>query len=252
MRISFVVQGPIHPIFTRECCDSIRRHFPEGEIVLSSWAGEDVRDLQYDKLILSGDIAPGKMNVRRQIVSSLNGINASSNNAIMKVRSDIIFNGRGCLDHFLKWTKRSSKLRVFSERMIIPNMQTIDPDNTSEESHWHRCLNPSDWVVLGMAEDMRYLFSLPADGADNTSLSPEQFIWVWAIKRKYDVELNDMNHITPELIAMTKQFFGNNLVVLDTYSQFQMVSGKYSYQKEEWPHFLRHSAWKRYYDEMQE
>lgn len=246
MHTSFVVQGTIQP-FTKECCVSIRRHFPEAEIVLSTWSGEDCSGIDRDVTIASQDVAPGKMNVRRQVVSSMAGILASSGDIIVKARSDAIFCGRGCLEAFGAYDKPAS---VFSQRIVIPNMQTVDPENQSAQLHWRRCFNPSDWVMVGAKGDMRLLFSLPMDGCDETKLSPEQFIWLRAVRTKHDIRLEDMNQITPELKEASNRFFARDLVVLDTYSQFQMESGKYSYQKEDEPHFMRNSTWRRHYDSL--
>lgn len=251
MRISFIIQGAIQS-FTRTCCESIRRHFPDSEIILSTWKGENVAGLSYDLSILSDDPGAGKMNVRRQMVSTLEGLKAASNPISMKVRSDVIFKGTGCLSHFEAYKKRTKDLICFEERIVIPNMQTIDPENQSPESHWHRCFNSSDWVMLGKTTDLHTLFNAPADRlmeADNTLLSPEQFIWM-GMAGKYGYTLKDMNEMSLPLQAATFKFFANNLVVLDTYSQFQMYSGKYHYQKEDWPHFLRYAKWQEHYNKL--
>lgn len=49
--ISVVVQGAIDPHLTPMCLQSIRKHLPGAEIILSTWQNSRVDGLNYDKLV---------------------------------------------------------------------------------------------------------------------------------------------------------------------------------------------------------
>lgn len=249
MSLSCVVQGPILP-FTKDCCVSLRTHFPNVEIILSTWKGSIVDDLSFDQLILSEDKEWDSQNISRQITTTLEGIKAAKHDLVMKVRSDAIFSGAGCLAHLTRWTKRDNRFKIFNNRLIVPNMQTVDPENKVPDPTWHRCFNVSDWVILGNKDDLIVLFDLPLTTGSN--LSPEQYIWVNAINKRSIIQLDHMLHMNHELIDKTFKFFANNLVVLDTYSQFEFKSGRYAWQKEDFPHLLRHAKWLKYYQEIED
>lgn len=91
---TFVVQGPILPN-TKECLDSIRKHYPASTIILSTWDTEDTSSLTYDTLVLNTD--PGAYewkcktynNTNRQIVSTLSGLEAVKSTYAVKTRTDI-------------------------------------------------------------------------------------------------------------------------------------------------------------------
>ena len=53
--ISVVVQGAIDKGYTPLCLKSIIKYLPESEIILSTWEGSEVDNLDYDVLILSED-----------------------------------------------------------------------------------------------------------------------------------------------------------------------------------------------------
>ena len=53
--ISVVVQGPILPFQTAICLKSIRKFLPKAEIILSTWEGSNINDLDYDVLVLNKD-----------------------------------------------------------------------------------------------------------------------------------------------------------------------------------------------------
>ena len=87
--ISVVIQGPLHRSLapTRgidACVASVRKHLPHAEIIVSTWADEDLSDIDADHIVTSAD--PGVLldfngnrhNTNRQIVSTVAGIQASS------------------------------------------------------------------------------------------------------------------------------------------------------------------------------
>ena len=53
--ISFIIQGLINPKITKKCLNNIRKYFPKSEIILSTYKGENIDGLNYDKVILTED-----------------------------------------------------------------------------------------------------------------------------------------------------------------------------------------------------
>ena len=53
--ISVVVQGAIDKKLTPICLKSIRKYLPGAEIILSTWEGSDVENLDFDTIVLNHD-----------------------------------------------------------------------------------------------------------------------------------------------------------------------------------------------------
>ena len=254
MKISIVIQGQIirQDDTTINCCKSIRKHFPYAEMILSTWHGQDVSGLDVDKIIFTHDPGPGYMNLRRQVVSSYRGVCEASYNIVMKVRTDCIFTSNCVIDHYSQYPNRVDRLKVFNERIIVPNMQTIDPENNSRHKIWRRCFNASDWMCLGQKADLKHLYNLPIEATNNHKVSPEQTLWVHAIWRKYpEIKLSRVTAMSPTLVGQSSLFFANNLVVLNTKSMFGACVHKYLFQEDTWPQYMTYEKWVGHYDNLQ-
>lgn len=247
--LSIVMQGPVDQ-HTQASIASVRGCFPRAELILSTWAGANVDDLDVDEVAWVEDPGPGseeaylvlRGNLSRMIVGCHAGIVKASNSLVMKIRPDTIFTGNDCLRHVGRWPKRSENMRVFSDRIIVPNIGTADPDV-------HICFQVSDWVMLGQKEDLLEIFSAPL--TQTPPVSPEQYIWHHAISKKVEVPgLGSTDEKTPELVKATKDFMANNLVILDTRAQYQFRGGRYPDLGDDHPVNMRHSKWAQWYGRM--
>jgi hypothetical protein len=130
-RLSIIVQGPVFLNFkefqtTYIVLKSLRKYFEGSEIILSTWHGQDVSGLDYDKLILNDD--PGAIytypgsntfhNLNRQIVSSFNGIRESSREFVLKTRTDIVYTRNNFWYFYHKFYKQNSLFKI-SENKIM-------------------------------------------------------------------------------------------------------------------------------------
>ena len=145
--ITIVVQGAIHPQFTKLCLESIAKHLPKSEVILSTWKSEEDKveemsrgGVRFNRLILNED--PGmsgyrvrfdiKMdkkipdNTNRQIVSTINGLKAVKTKYAMKLRNDFVLTGTGFLKYFNKFKKRikDPQLLLFDKRILIMGYTT--------------------------------------------------------------------------------------------------------------------------------
>ena len=125
--ITVVVQGAVDPVCTTKCLSSVRKHLPNAEIILSTWEGTDVSDLDYDEVILNGD--PGsfmmsgfeKNNVRRQIYSTIKGIKQARRRYVLKIRSDIKLKNANFLKYFNRFNDYDQRWHFLQGRIIIPS-----------------------------------------------------------------------------------------------------------------------------------
>lgn len=244
MKLSVVIQGPILK-FTKQSIESVRQYFPEAEVILSTWKTEDVTGLDPDKLIVQDDPGPGGMknSIGRQIVGSLAGIRAASHPMAMRIRSDAIFLKPGCLEHWGKYPKRVDDFKIFKERLIVPNIGTCDPDV-------HVSLQVTEWAILGLTEDLDFLYDIPAFGpADTTQKSLEQYLYVSAIQKKMpEIDIPSLTFNNDELRQQTRRFMSNNVVILDTRRQYSMYCGKWEHVSDDEFVTMKYAKWLSWYE----
>jgi hypothetical protein len=284
--LSFVVQGAVdHSIspltgepITKSCLDSLRKYHPGAELILSTWHGQKLENLDYDRLVLNED--PGAWNAfrpdagdvkldntNRQILSTKNGLRTVTTKYAAKIRSDMIFQGNEWMRYYDQYPQRAEKWRVFKERLITCSMWARDP----------RCpytlqpLHPPDWVHIGLTEDVRLLWEVdlqpepessqwfltrgpvplppPAD-PDMRRYSPEQYLWRTLLAKYGPVRFEFRGDICDYNIQLTELSFANNLIILDL-KQFPFVVHKYPLPLKpfyRYYRFLSHRDWERLYD----
>lgn len=245
MQLSIVCQGPILS-FTKIAIESYRVHFPKAEIVLSTWRNEDLTGLRPDSIVLLDDPGPGSMrnNITRQIAGSLAGIRAAKSPMVMRVRSDGIFLNAGCIEHWNRWSKRVDDFKIFQERLIVPNIGTCDPDV-------HVSLQVTEWAILGIKEDLEYLYDIPTAGSDMTQKSLEQYLYVSAIQKKMpEIDIPYLTCNNDDLRQQTRRFMANNFVILDTRRQYSMYCGKHAAVPDDEFVTMKHAKWAYWYEKL--
>ena len=113
--------------------------------MLSTWAGTYPKGIAYDALVLSEDPGPvgtnpSNANVNRQLASTLAGIEASSRPLVVKVRSDLQFHSAALLREWGRRPGRGEALRVFDERLLVPNIFVRRPTYLAPLA-----FHPTDW-----------------------------------------------------------------------------------------------------------
>lgn len=234
--ISVVVQGAIDPINTLKCLKSIRKHLPDAEIILSTWKGSNVSNLDFDHLILNDD--PGafdmspweKNNVKRQIYSTLQGIKKSKRKYVLKIRSDMELLSAKFLNYFDKFNNYNDEWHFLDKRIIIPSMVSRDP------RVWESPMCPSDWCSFGLKTDMLKLWDIKFPTkkdeewfklnlrpesvrkiypALEARYNPEQFIWIGFVsKYKKNLHTHHMFDVNEKSIEETLFSFANNLIII--------------------------------------
>jgi len=277
--MSVVVQGPIaggpgavdEERLTHRCLESVRRHLPGAEIILSTWEGADVSGLSFDRLVLSAD--PGAWNwcrdgeqsplgkkhnnVNRQIVSTLAGLRVASRPYAVKLRSDMLLLGAGFVSYFRKYEARSPVWRILRERVVASTMYARNP---------HRSLphpfHPSDWFFFGRREDLLDLWDIPLAPEPETSrwfdthpLPPhdhephfvyryniEQYVWLSFLRKHGEVRFRHRSDLADDAIAVSELTLANNLVFVEP-EELQIQFVKYRLPRMPWALAYTHGEW---------
>lgn len=268
-QLSVVIQGPVvggpdiprAQRFTFRAVASVRRVLPDAHIILSTWEGSDVRDLEVDDLVISADPGPFILknpgypeyvnNVNRQIASTLAGLRATKREFAIKLRSDCELLHDGFLGHWDEFPQRSKDLRVFSSRIVCGELFTRDPRIISYLFH------PADIFHFGKTKDLLRYWDVPPAPAEETLFwrdrirtrlfggteglevryVPEQYIWLGALRKAgHEFALGQCCEIPRHLIGASELSILNNFRIVDERSLGVVFPSG----------FLRHGAWKTY------
>lgn len=166
--ISFVLQGPVSASkdriqkegVTEKNIASIRQLFPDSEIILSTWKGQDTAGLDIDTLILLDD--PGqnsvfnngeekKLNNNRQLYSSHQGLRTVNTRYAAKVRTDNIINGRGFVELFEQFfsAPRDPEYTYLDNRVVTSSTFFIS-SHIGKPVYFHK----SDLFDFGETQDL--------------------------------------------------------------------------------------------------
>jgi hypothetical protein len=215
--ISFVVQGPIlqesnpseNAFSTREVLLSIREHFPDSEIVLSTWKGSEIAGLEYDKVILNED--PGAVvvpeverpyNLNRLVVSSNAGVSVATKDYVVKTRTDLFFENENILNILNLITPIDGPYTVFKNYVLSTNYYVRNPLRMNLLFH------ASDIILVGKRQDMKLFFSAPTLERHQMVTEKEQILMVAeqylllntikkALNKRYDfdrIEYTNVKH----------------------------------------------------------
>lgn len=234
--ISVVIQGAINEKTFKVCIESVRKHLKNCEVVVSTWEGERVQELGVDKIVYNKDPGPNGIiriypekqvsNLNRQLVSTQNGIKAASRKYILKMRTDMILEGRGFIEIYKLWGERLSPKSLLKNRMMVDGSTTL----------YRSAFSVSDWWTFGLKEDVENWYNIPLSIEEEDEVyfddnnkpngypmfsdvvcrfPPEQYI-CYSFLRKY-LEINYDNFLenTQENIHLTKQFIKDNLICVE-------------------------------------
>lgn len=268
-QVSVVVQGPIYDSedLTRRVLESARRQLPGAEILLSTWAGAPTEGLPCDRVLLSAD--PGGLphvhdprfihNTNRQIVTTRAGLQAASMPYAVKLRSEQLLTGRGFLKAFGDFPRRGDDLAIFEQRVVIPNVYTINPTRGRYLFH------PSDWFTFGLTRDLLLLWDLPLTPEPESThyferrpeerrrgfpemvrFPPEQYNWLTCLEKKYPPFCRHCQDIHPAAIRASELALVNNFIVLDL-AQIGLAAPRHRLLRGAWSDCYTHAEFVRLY-----
>lgn len=280
--MSFVVQGAVcgptlgSNLYTKIMCHSIRKYFPKAEIILSTWKGEDVAGVDYDKIIYAAPIEmtyiirdDGKVyphTINHQIVTTKNGIALATRKYVVKVRSDLTFLGNGLSKFIGKYNDYSNSpednvWKIFSERILC--LPTYNPRKRIIYPY-----NICDWIYIGKNNDIKKLFDIPLADVKNLkirsnnlyptiqdNMGAEQYIWTSCLRKNgLPAILDTASSTANDAIHRSEQSLANNVVLLSAKKlQLKSLKSGYSgYCSEPWlsQGFYTFCEWKRLYNKF--
>lgn len=262
--ISVIVQGAINKEETPKCLQSIRKYLPEAEVILSTWEGSDVSNLDYDILVENKD--PGTVlidsykskkiynNLNRQLLSTQNGLAKATKKYALKLRSDLILTTDKFLKYFDEYQSRSNEYLLFERKVLIPALFTRHKLKLcGSHKRYEMPFHISDWWLFGLKTDLEKYFketSLVEEPyftkyfeqeehkhKDNPYLkakhkfAPEQYFALSAFSRRFkDIKMADASDTSFELMQKFKKCLVNNFIVLE-FKQSGIYLNKYSFSK---------------------
>ncbi|KKJ94255.1 hypothetical protein PK34_18935 [Stutzerimonas stutzeri] len=238
--IAVVLQGPLYRSLAPSrgidaSIASVRAHLPHAEIIVSTWADEDLEGLDADRVVTSAD--PGALldfngnrhNTNRQIVSTLTGIRAASREHVLKLRSDHVLTGSkitvmGAFD-----TQLAASDRLLRQPITVTTLFIRNPAKVPLLFHL------SDLVQFGTRADMlefwdqrlrlqdevfaKEPYKNPIGnfvGYSAMRMTPEQCLMLgFMAKKGFDIGLKTPGQISPELVALSDKLLAENFTVLD-------------------------------------
>jgi len=240
--LTFIVQGPTFgnkgEKFAQYSCESIRSFFPQSTIILSTWVGQNIQNIDFDKLVLSQD--PGAEividssqtlnNVNRQIVSTFAGICSSETKYSIKIRSDLTFINNNLLSILDKRPIKNSKFPedLLEEYVVVSNVTSINPSVTLILPH-----HPCDWIYAGLTTDLHKIWDIqlmpkswfryysnnpwPKDvWHEKNYLSlfrPESYIWSSFLKKYKKINFMNSFDSSPMNLSSSNKFIALNLMI---------------------------------------
>lgn len=266
--ISIIVQGSIQLLFTDQCLKSLRTCFPHAQIILSTWKGQKVDNLDYDKVVLLED--PGfcyineiekiPNNVNRQIFSTQAALSFVDRSYCLKIRSDILIENASFLSMIGNYDKRSPS-NFFLNRLVICNYYTRNPRVYPMPFH------PSDWIVFGRTEDVKELYNIALQSPEEmqwfkthpkksnfqrnclSRFVPEQHIWLSFLRKHMEINCENYYDCSKENIVLTEELLAKCMVILDYQKQLGIKFLKYKPNRYgDKSTLLHHNDWKALYD----
>jgi hypothetical protein len=243
--VSVVIQGPVVGIrskderasaTTYEVLESVRANLPGSEVILSTWRGQNLEGLAYDKLVLSED--PGasydrelssSANILRQVRSSHAGLLQATRRYALKLRSDTTLTSSEFLHCWDTFRSRGMKPALFAERVLVSAIFTPNP---------FHCPSPywvSDFFAFGWIEDVRRLWDVPvgiiqrlfkdnesqnaeaSNGAlSRSALNAEQRLMISMMERHGILEsVKTITTVNPLLLMRSEKFIASHFIPVD-------------------------------------
>ena len=237
--ITFVVQGAVAKEQTVEVLKSIREHFKESQIILSTWENTniDFDENLYDEVLFNKDpknfpcdkVTKIMNNVDRQVVSTYNGLKACKTKYAVKIRTDFKITGDDFLKYFDVFDKFDEEYRIVNKRILACTNATRNPRNNFFAKY---PFHISDFAFFGLTEDLLNLFSAPLTPEEDKSyfeihkdlpniynslcrFVPEQWITTSFLKRNgKKINCEYYCDFSEENSKLTELYIANNFVLL--------------------------------------
>ena len=237
-QISVVIQGAIgRDDLPEQVVESVRRHLPGCEVILSTWKGQRDLAVPVDQRVESEDPgAPWQVheewpaNTNRLLRSTFAGLAACTRPYTLKLRSDTPIAGAGFLEVFQRYPERSAALRLLHDRIVVINFYCWNPDRRP-----FGLFSVADTVNFGRTDDLREVWDRPLDDEPANSIwfethtrpdpdpapwlafryTPEQLLWLGFLRKHLHVPFEHYSDDTPTSRLLGELSMANNAIVVD-------------------------------------
>ncbi len=248
--ISVIIQGAITPI-TKQCFQSVRHFLPKAKIILSTWQGSNLDNINPDIVVFNEDpgavvhnyFYPTYNNCNRQLVSTKSGLQQVNRLYTLKLRSDIFLQNNAFLKYWDCFCARDNNFSFFQHKILLGSLYSRE---FSCETGIPTPFHPSDFWLFGLTEDIRDYFSR-ATLLSNDELglwnvkypqripysnhhwryAPEQYYcYMWLKKYLPHISFEDWTDWNTEKDIASQQCLYNNFIFL-SYKQSGIHSNKH-------------------------
>lgn len=254
---------------------SVRKYFPEAEIVLSTWEGEDLSGLDglYDRLVLNKKMepeysahlescpwkAPNTYDLQQYSVNR--GLKACRTKYAVRWRTDFVLQNGDFLKNYNTFNRLfdmyEADCRIFEQRVLIHKTLTVNPHAPDLAFAQH----PADLFHFGLTEDLLrlwdgrpmpkgvYDFFCRGAGQPNpcrfaSRYIIEQYLWVALLEKAGKAAAVPEYYLatSPRLKELTDRFFVSNFLIFDqkmlgAVSKFDKMQRKQQYRFFSFRHF---------------
>ncbi|MCF1428883.1 MAG: WavE lipopolysaccharide synthesis family protein [Shewanella sp.] len=245
--ISVVIHGPVNSLPERDmeqgitlmAINSVRQHLPGAKIILSTWEGQNVADLDVDEVVLNQDPGPNimgyypdgtpyKENNNRQIVAVKEGLKRVNTSYAVKLRSDNYLLHSGFVGLQQAFPKRCEALKLLNERVVVLHRFT-KMQTAGRRIVRHLC----DLFAYGRTKDLLKMWDIPLQsdypynpdikGKSQYAYFPERvlsteqlFCSKWLTKLNPDSRMLNFHHDCDEsLLREWQLLLANNLIIAE-------------------------------------
>ena len=240
--VSVVIQGKNITDHTIKCLNSIRKNFPDAEIIFSTYENEDVSGLDFDILITSVDpkatlLCPNMYNNMNRILTTTRaGLNKVSRKYCLKIRSDLFFDNDKILSDFSSlFPIREEYYKIFKQRVVFYSLWTRKFEYIANK---YRILTPfylSDWLCFGLTEDIKLYFNAieftnepyfskffkntknnihNCEGMMPWQFPPEQYFATSFFKKYFEeADMKSLQDFSLAKMELSRRIFASNVVI---------------------------------------
>lgn len=274
--ITFVCTGKIigkGRYATARSLRSVRKYFPEAEIVLSTWEDLSGLDGLYDRLVLNKKMepeysahlescpwkAPNTYDLQQYSVNR--GLKACRTKYAVRWRTDFVLQNGDFLKNYNTFNRLfdmyEADCRIFEQRVLIHKTLTVNPHAPDLAFAQH----PADLFHFGLTEDLLrlwdgrpmpkgvYDFFCRGAGQPNpcrfaSRYIIEQYLWVALLEKAGKAAAVPEYYLatSPRLKELTDRFFVSNFLIFDqkmlgAVSKFDKMQRKQQYRFFSFRHF---------------
>lgn len=268
--LAIIIQGPViknnnGDNVTRAVIESIRKHFPKSQLILSTWENADLSELPtstIDKIILSEDpldqtpqgYAP--ININRQLISARAGLKETDKPYILKTRTDLIFKNDNILSLIGSSSDPKTELTFVDQPIVVCNLSTRAHHRQMKVPFW-----VCDFIYAGTNHDINQLFSIPDFPPEhhdylseterkNAGLPlstrcrycPESYITYSFFSKHVNIDFPHYMYQATETTALYEKLLVSNFIVFN-HKQLGFQSGKYHLPFRTHGRNLTHNEW---------